>query len=415
MINHTVKSCSCRNVWIAYAKACVPSVFKMVTNLGRFRFGVSMAVLSLALALCSSVAAPGDGIKLGNTVIRPSVDLTTAYDSNVKLSPTNELDDVAYTEKLSIDLENMTDSLKLSGKVWGLAQQYSDLSDEDHEDFGQKIGLIFGDEESSMLSINQSFQSIQDLDYSVGKIQSRDNFAADAALSKCLSDKIDAEIKYNFKSTDYESKGTRSWDENTVIIDARRKVSDKSFVTLEGQYGIQGIDIVDEDADFITTRIGVMTRSTDKLHLDAKVGYRMFDTGAGDVDGFSFSAGGSLKLSDKLSTRASAGNRVEPDVASRALNGTFKTITDASIALDGKLSNTLKASVSAIYRDYDIKGARSTENGDNGVSTVSARIDYRSPAKFLKLFAEQKFEDKSSDNNTDYTQSMTTIGATLTY
>lgn len=403
------------DAWMGDARDRVDPVFQMGTNPGIVRFGTGMAVLSLILSLDVSVAASGDGIKIGNTVIRPSADLTTVFDSNVKLSPTNELDDISFTEKATISLENMTDSLKLSGKVWGLAQQYSDLTEEDHEDFGESLRLKFGEDESSMLSINQSFQSVQDLDYSVGKIQARDNFTAGAALNKSLSDKIDAEVMYSFKSTEYESPSSSSWDENSVIINAGRKVSDKSFVSLEAQYGIQGIDDVSDDADFVTTRVGLLTRRTDKLLLDAKVGYRMFDTGSDDIDGLSFSVSGNLKLSDKLSARASAGNGVEPDVASRAQSGRYKTITDASIALDGKLSNTLKATVSATFRDYDIKEALSASNADNSMTTISARLDYQSPAKFLKLSAEQKFDDKSSKDNTDYNQSMTTIGATLIY
>jgi len=329
---------------------------------GRCRLSVvglwTLVCLGFLASSATALSAPGDGIKLGNATVTPYLEVRAISDSNVELASDNEADDVSIVEKVGIDLANVSDMLTLMGGVWGLAEQYSDLSDEDHEDFGENVNIKYGRRTGAQLLLRQSYQNVDQLDYGTGSIEQRENNNVTVGAGRDLTDKLQGDVAYGYRSTEYESSRAYDWDENLASIELAHDLTDRTAARITGTIGTLSSDANTQDADFTTIHVGLKTRRTQKLVGRVGVGYRDHDIGDDNISGFSFRAAASWQATPDVRIQVTADNAVEP--ASQN-TGNYTVITRGSTSLKWQMSETVTASLTGMYRgddyEYDVPSA----------------------------------------------------------
>lgn len=355
-----------------------------------------------------------DGINAGCFNLSPYADISVVSDSNVRTSPDDEEDDVSGQLRAGLDFRNKAEEIRLSGDVWGMAERYADLDDEDHEDWGQSLRLRLFDRDRVQIGLRQSFASIQSLDYAVGSIQARDEMKAGLALGKNFTDKLEGDLDYAFSQTDYESPVAFDWDQHRVLATVGHAVTDKSAATIAVSGGTQSSDGNEKDADFYAVRVGVRTRGTDKMTGSIGVGYQRHESDE-NIDWPSFRGSLKWQATEKVSVFARAENAIEP--ATQEINN-YKKVVRASLGSEINIMQDYRLGLTGRYNRNDIE--RKIEDGtlskDDDTYTVSARLTYQPPARWLQAFIEAQYEDKTATpKRNEYSQTMLTAGVNLKY
>ena len=150
-------------------------------------------------------AGPGEGINLGDWMLRPYGSVEVRGDSNVGLAQDNEESDTSFVEEIGLSVSHDVNAWRAELGVWFLAEQYSDFDGLDHEDWGQEFSFDIETPGSFLLEIEQSYSDVQDIDFNVG---ARENFASSDAsidLSRKLGDRLTGSVGFDYSSKDYES------------------------------------------------------------------------------------------------------------------------------------------------------------------------------------------------------------------
>lgn len=374
-------------------------------------------IMAMAFASATAIAAePGDGIKLGaSAVLHPYLDVSIINDDNVTVSPDNEADDTSIMGKIGARVGNRTDEVKFSADVWALSERYTDLDDEDHEDFGDRLGLTLGRTQEVQFKLKQAYTDTESLDYGTGEIQARELLSGEALVVVPLSDKLAAALGGRGQSTAYDSPRYFDWDQSAGVVQLGHKISDKTAIVATGIGGVQSSDALDEDTDFYQTRIGFRNKQTAKLSGEAGIGYQNYATGNEDIDGVHFYVGAQWRLSEKVSLRISGQNSVEPGSLNTEANNS-KEVTQAALAARWAMTDEVSTTLKSRFRRNDFNAPVDGVAKEDDTVDVSLRVDYAPPAKFIKLYAEATNRDKDStiDSN-DFSQVMAKAGIQLQY
>ncbi len=372
------------------------------------------SVMFVAVFVLSSAAVAQDGIRAGDFILSPYADLSVISDSNVRTDADDEEDDISLIVRVGLSFQNTVDQIRLRGNVWGLAERYYDLDEEDHEDWGQSLSLRMFDRDRLQITLRQSFARVESFDYAVGSTQERDDLRAGIALGRNLTDKLEGDLDYAFRKTDYESPNVFDWDQHRVMATLGHVLTDKTSATLSLSAGRQSSDGNDDDADFYAARIGLRTRGTDKMTGAFGVGFQRHESDQ-NINIPSFRGSVNWRANENMTVFARAENTVEP--ATQDINNYNKVIraslgTSVNVMQDYLLSFTGRYNRNDIDRRID-DGAVSK---DDDTYTVSARLTYRPPARWLQAFLDVQYEDKTATpKSNEYSQTMVKAGVNLRY
>jgi len=377
---------------------------------------VGTVVICMFSSLSVLQAADGEGIRTEGYVISPYAELQSIYDSNVETQPNNTKSDVSFTLKAGADFRNTAEKIKLKGDIWGLTEKYIDLKAEDHSDFGESLDVKWLDLGSFTMGVNESYQDIQSLDYSVGRIEARKLLKAGIGAGNKITDKLDVNLDYLFSDTAYESPRMYSWNEQTVTFVGANNLTDKSAGTLTVAAGNQTSDGNQANGKLLTALVGVKSRQTDKVVGNAGIGVIRY-SGEADASRFAFVAGVNWTATPKVNVFVDARNGFEPGTID-ANNVNF--VSHATLGADWAFVDSLALKGFVMYSRNDyIKDVVSNEvlsKKKDDTMTEALRLTYTAPAKFLQIFLEGKYEDKTSTiSANEYSQTMVTLGAKYIY
>lgn len=370
----------------------------------------------------ATAGEPGEGVKVGDFVVGPYADADLTYDSNVKVSPDDEQDDVSATLKAGVTFKNTAELIKLRADVWGLAERFADLTEEDHEDFGESMSLTLMDREQLEVILKEGYDNITSLDYGTGSIEARELIKASAGLGRTVSDKVELDLAYAYDSTDYDENVRQfDWDQQGVTLSGTHKMTDKTDAKMVSSWVQQTSDGNLVDADFYTVLFGVKTRKTEKVTADAGFGWSYHDS----EESISMPAYGvnlNWKMSEKLALNINGRNTIEP-AAQNANN--YNINTRASVELKWSFVEELSLAGSVSYnkndfdRKVDVNGT--TDAGDDikkSDETLSGALtlSYDPPAKYLSTFLKLKYDDKTATlAENEYQQTTLAMGVDLMY
>src|ERR1035437_10989414 len=103
------------------------------------------AFLFVAVAANSASSDPGEGIRVGEVLLRPYVDLSFSYDSNPLLLPKGqESSDFFLDANPGLNLTQVSDILQLDGMFWSRFRRYDKFTSENHDDLSEELRLILG-------------------------------------------------------------------------------------------------------------------------------------------------------------------------------------------------------------------------------------------------------------------------------
>jgi hypothetical protein len=370
---------------------------------------------SMLLGAHLADAKPGEGILAGNVTFNPYAAASVQHDSNVRAADANEEDDTSITGKLGLMLR-ITDPqlLKLKAEIWGLSERFSDLTEEDHVDFGNSLSLGLGDKDALHLALKQTYADTESLDYGTGIIEPRQVLSVDAGVLTPLDNKLGAKLGVMAGGTEYDSPTSFDWSEQAGVIQLAYDVSDKTALTMAGTGGTQSSDGLATDSDFYKATIGFRNRQTAKLSGEAGIGYHLYAYDS-DVDGIHFFAKVQLQLTPRIALSISGENSVEPgSLSSEAENS--KEVTDAQLGARWSITDSVSATLTGDFRHNSLVKQINGVDKESDILGATLRVDYTPPAGFVKLFVQAKVQEKDStiDGN-DFSQAMAEAGVRLQY
>jgi hypothetical protein len=338
-----------------------------------------VAILSMTIALLSMTThagEPGEGIDIGRLLLRPYVSVDAAYDSNPQLSAEEE-DDYYIEGELGVDLTLPTKLFLLDGALFVSRRDYiqedaqedlrasqTDVGDRgsDATDFGEMLGLRIGDRSSLLLSIRQSFQRAQDYsrqpssesllpeydtDAFVAEDRAdraqRDLLNAAVTLGRDVTDKVEADIGYGYRQTDYDDEELFDHLQHSVECELSYGITDKSAVFAMGRYRVLDTDALPDDEDTSVFHVGWKTRFTVKTTVKAGVGVEH----APSEDELSFDLVWEWQPTEKLAVSVTGEKSIEPSAYDR---GYTRDLLKAELSAAYLITEALDSSIGVSYR-----------------------------------------------------------------
>jgi hypothetical protein len=402
---------------------------------------VALCVLAANVAL----AVPGDGLTVGNLTISPYVDITATYDDNVLLLGTDEKDDFFLEIIPGVAFLKETDRMILQGRGWGQFRRYQDFDRLDSDGFGERVDLLIGTEDDSLLRIGQRFARTRDYElYSkdadevnieIANLKlaedrtervKRDEFNIGAAIGRWFGEKLRVDIGVGHDAIDYDTSLLFDWDETSGQIEARYQFREKTAALITAQYTVQEADGIPDDMVFYLGRLGIYQRVTGKTMLKFSAGFERFETNvkAESTEGLgrdiiSYDAAGIWVANPKLDFHLSARTGIQP--ATQYERNT-KAVLLLAIGARYQLTDTVQLSTGVSHRNDDYT-ARVPVDGvfmdkERDLYGLRARVDYRPHARFFEVFLEGTYEDVDDtleDDFRDYAQMRVSSGVFVRY
>ena len=402
----------------------------------------------LVLTLCGvglALAAPGEGVKIGNLIISPFLDLSLTYDSNIYLTRPDEEEDVFADIVGGVAFVNKTERLILAGRGWGQFRRYFDATDLDSDGYGEKLSLIWGNERKLSLAVGQKYVKLDDYEITPRSVDTlnipsqrlmltedrterveRRIFDISPVVRYLPTDKTELDAGYSYNSVSYDPEELFDWYENRGQLEAFRKITDKMSGLLTVQYSQQTSEGFEDDSTYYIIRGGVLHNITAKTTVKAGVGVQDYDFGQESPTGddldksmLNFDVVGSWQATDKLAFEVSGRNAIQP--ATQYETNT-KEVTLASLGLGYDVTDHLTFTAAASFRQDDYIGRVVTATGLQDKEREHwggrLRFDYRPHVKFCNLFVETTYEDVDDtveDDYNDYDQWRVSGGLSLRY
>ena len=386
-------------------------------------------------------AGPGEGLKMGNATISPFVDLSATYDSNVKLKETEEEDDFFIDLMAGGAGLYQKGTLDVSMRLWYMFRNYFEITDYSHNEWGEKVVIRYGDREDIQWILNQKYRLTEDIDRSpsssdFGNTESQQLILSEdrtmrvarrlhdigVSAGRNLTDKTDLDLGYSFSDNNYVATNLNDWTENKILAEVAYKVSDKSWMLLNGQYGVHDSASLVESPELYILRLGVQTKNTDNLMLKSTAGmehytYTTTDNGyvVHDYDSFSFDVSGDWKMTEKVKFQLTARNGVQPTAE---YDNNVMDIALASLSAEYQIREAWIFSLTGSYR-YDQYREKEVLDGvlqelNSRQLAGHVRLNYDPPLRFYKAYIEVRYEDTDS-TWTYYEQLRVTLGLSLRY
>lgn len=409
----------------------------------KLRYATVMGLAALGMLVIPKLAYSEDaeGMTSGNWLVRPYLDLRVSYDNNVYRTERDRTDDVFADPEVGLLFSSgsMHNLFTLRGGVFYNRREYESESSLSHNSYGQNLELFVGSADRTRLQVVQGYRVIEASDRHAANVQiegvnrslvqdidainvERSVLDLGAGLTHRATDRIDLSLAYLFSALDYDEDAFIDIDGHVVQGQVAYAATPKTAGFLVGSYKRQEQEGNNQTADAMGARLGVRTRETDKLTLQASAGAERFERSLAsgedrEYDNFSFSVSARWAATDKMSVRFVGNNGTQlsslyrdnaVDYISASLGVSVRATDNVSLLMNGTFRRDE-------YVDRIQLAGGSFDRRDNRLQGT-VRISYQPPLKFMQIYAQAMVEDvDSSVDRFDYTRFRATVGTTLAY
>jgi len=397
----------------------------------------SKLLLALAVIVLPPLLAfggPGEGIRVGKLTISPFINASVTYDSNVFLEEKDPNDDFFLDTMIGVSVAEQVRTITLNARAWYMLRKYLEYTSENHDEWGESASIAIGSSERTLLQISQRFRRTEDFERTPGSVEyanpenqtlilSEDRTMrvprslndVGVSISRKISEKTTILASGALNYNNYDSSSLYDWNEDTILAQVFRRITDKTSATLSGTYGLQHSDGLDEAVRLYSVDAGLQMRRSAKLHLDASLGVQRYEapaeTGPENPTFLAFNAAARWAATKKWTLQLSSRNGMQP--ASQFRNDTMK-VTLVSLSAERPLGQSLLFSMTGAYR-YDMyNNTRSSGDPTSPEYTGAVqddatsgeawsrqwaglvRLDYRPNRKPYNVYAEVRYEDTDS-------------------
>lgn len=390
--------------------------------------------MMMGIALISSAGAePGSGLHTGPWALSPYANLRETYNSNVGKVPANKQDDFFFDSEAGLRFGYSAYEVDFSSLGYLGTRNYSDMTDQDFSIGGEVMKFKQGTHETLVIEADQTFRRTEDIDLHGSEAAvlgvspdsvldssattRRDINNIGVSAGRNLSDKMTLDIGYRFDDLNYEDPAVFDINNHIGQAEGSFRLTDKtdSLVTLLG--GMQDNGVISDPANYYIGRVGLKTRGTDKVVFKGGAGVQLYERpGADDVTSFNYDLSAFWIATDKITVQA--GGRNGTVLSSLyADNGSAYDSVWAGVSY--RFIPTILLSANASYRQDDyldpvVVSGETKDRTDKG-SGLGARVDYMTPAKFLKLYAEIQYQNVESTVAPTYDETRIMLGMKLQY
>lgn len=387
----------------------------------------------LLWALAVSSAWPGSRAQSGQLTVSPYLDLNGVHDSNVRHTAEQAEADFYLDSTLGVRAGYTAFNLDGRALAFISARSYASATNLDYTVGGERLNLKLGDRDRLVTELSQSYRRLQDSEVD-GSQQADGSIASDsvldasarsrrdvsevsAALGKDVTDKMEVDGWYRFTSLSYVDHWLMDITEHAVQVETAYRATDKSAMVLTMKGGQQEGDRDDVAAQAYVVRLGMKTRSTDKIGLKGGVGVQSFDRSGRAAEAMSLSYDGTAQwaATDKIMLQTGARNGTQlssvyvdngTDYQTLWLGGSYRFTPAMAV-----VANTIYRKDD--YLDPVIVEGQEVNRHDEGV-TVRLHADYLAPARFLRVYAELSYQTVDSTVQ-GYDETMAGLGMELRY
>jgi hypothetical protein len=362
-------------------------------------------------------ANTGKGIHVDDWHYYPYVIPSVLYDSNVLLNKTDPKSDVSYGGIFGTTLSHTTRYFDVQSGLWGLSQQYNDLTQLDHFDYGERLALSGTTRAGLTLSLRQNYADTKDVDYQIGNIAHVRKNLICAEGSRDLTKKTDIAMGYTYQNRNFEAENVYDTQQQSVYCVSGCQMTQRSDVFVRGQGGILSSDGNDGNGTLYSVLGGLRSRQSAKLIASAGLGVLGLSSEATDDTEVGFSGRAIWLATDRFTVSASTDRSIEPAANDR---DNYEKITEVSMQVDWFVLKELLLTLGSTYNSYELINDEVVDKKAQRV-TDSAwisrfRVSYATPIRWLRAFAQVRVADRTSTlDRGEYTKEMVSAGVTLRY
>ncbi|MCK5528875.1 MAG: hypothetical protein KAI74_04270 [Kiritimatiellae bacterium] len=412
---------------------------------------LSAIVVLFALSPVLEAGGLGEGVVFGKFIFRPYIDGSVTHDSNPFLAQTNLESDIFIEYEVGANLLFKGKSLDVYGSVFWTARNY--FNDNAGQDwlhapetldfygFGESLALRWGSRDKLQIRARESFQQVTDYSrqpYSEaytseytedsflaedrGNRLERNLINANISAGRDLTYKTELDITASFLRTDYVSEDVFDIDESTLHGELAYKLTDKSYMLLVSEYGVQVTDALPGDPESKIIRVGWKTKFTDKTAFKGSFGMEYYDDNTVSELGLdskyempSFDLGWLWMPTDKLSINTSGANTIEPS-SYEILN--IRKVMMIGSSAGYQLTRSLMAWLGVSYRKDNYKYEDPAHDVIREINAYGGKtgIKYAPHQKWYSIYATAGYENTDSSIDVeDFEQFRFTLGAKLIY
>jgi hypothetical protein len=380
---------------------------------------ISGLLLTGAFLVQAGIAAPGEGIKVGEFTLSPYVAPAYKHDSNVALSDSNEQDDDVTSIRYGATLVRQSDQSTFDLRLGALSEDYSDFDGRDHDDVMQSLLLGMITDGGTDISVMQSYSKVEDIDFALGQIQEFETSLVEAKVTRRVTDKIFLGLGYKFDQRDFQNPSLFDWDSNVGAARIGYAYTDKSVLFVQGRFGVLSSDGNADDGNYYNAVAGIRSEGTDKITYSVAVGGLGVsdDNISEDISDVAYNGSLQWTATDKVNVNLTALRSVTPSSLQR---NNYDLTSSYGGNVSCQLTDSIKGSVGVTFVNVDLQepytGAGASQDKEEDITVSRVRVDYQAPAEFLSIFAEGSFTDQdSSIAGADYKRDLISIGAQLKY
>lgn len=359
---------------------------------------------------------------------------------------TRQLDDAdTFVAKGGLNFLMPGNHWRLDGRAYFNHEQSSKADVDDRNDIYERFTLKGWTEADTTWYISEMYQDVRyDDEFELSKDDRRE-VGVSAGGNMAITDKSKITLGANYSNYDYDEEAHYDWSKIGGSLGFAHLLTEKTDWTATFSYRTYDKDHADSNAWGMNGKIGLRTRSTDKLTFDTGIGveyyrdyeYAMYDAAGNylgkknkgdDETSFVYHISGTWKIEKRLSLRVAGYSEYEP---SQDVNDNSLFENSISSTLTYKPGDHWKLSAGVAYErdEYTRKVAPRTDARGNPYSSVErggkdrnddelryfASVSY-SLTRFCSLFVNWRYTDVSSSlKGYDYDRTRYGAGVSLRY
>ena len=286
---------------------------------------------------------------------------------------------------------------RLDGRAYYYLEKYSNADVDDRNDFSERFTFKGWTEANTTWYISEIFQDVRyDDEFELSK-DDRKEFAVTAGGDMAVTDKSKVILNAGYRFYDYEEKEHYDYSCLQGSLGYAHTLTEKTDWTATVTYRTYDRDGYDSNAYAVNGKLGLRTRTTDKLTFDTGFGaeyyrdykYSMYDPegrylgkkNKGDDDtSFVYHISGSWKIEKRLTLRVSGVSEYEPS----------QDVNDNSL-----LQNTISATLTYKPGDHWNLSAGVAYDRDDYTRKVAPRLDSRgNPYSSVEVGGKDRTDDE---------------------
>ena len=411
----------------------------MSENIG-WRLSVLMALLLFVWTPASAQDAAG--IRLtDSTSLSPFVEANLTYDSNVLLLGEGLEEDDFYLDVVGgLSLLRKKEASTFNLRGWYQARRYeaySLLDDETWQINGEYVGGyidraqvilkakygVLSDYEFTQSDLAAQFERSRAGDFMMETRTMRyrrilDSYSAGVARETRW---FDLSLHGTYSAVEFDTTKATLYDWREIFIQPRigLRASEKTSITLSGELGQQDSDNDLDTLDFLRVRLGLYLTPSEKTKVDFGVGYQETKVDATSSSGssldserFHFDGNVTWMATSKILLHVFAKNEILP---TEAFQRNTKTVDQASIGGTYEITRQLFSSLGLSYRRDEYTAPVNGVDALEELIGIQARLAFNSQKQNLRIFLKGRYEEFTSNIQTDYNQLRLSIGLNFAF